>query len=163
MSNAHMLDAPILYIPACTYQTFFFTSNCHNFLQQFVFLKHLSWWSNWHFKRWMCSYVLQVGQSDCEDRLRYLADKYSFRCQCRGCSQLNLSDLVLNAFCCVNHNCAGVVLESTIINGETRKLNNFPRAPEKQKFDSHLQVCFVFFIKSRDSIRCITDCWIPEI
>lgn len=85
------------------------------------------------------SYGPQVGQSDCEDRLRYLADKYSFRCQCRGCSQLNLSDLVLNAFCCVNHNCAGVVLESTIINGETRKLNNFPRAPEKQKFDSHLQ------------------------
>ncbi|KAH8484633.1 hypothetical protein H0E87_026405 [Populus deltoides] len=85
------------------------------------------------------SYGPQVGQSDCEDRLRYLADKYSFRCQCRGCSQLNLSDLVLNAFCCVNHNCAGVVLESTIINGETRKLNNFPRATEKQKFDSHLQ------------------------
>ncbi|KAJ6708519.1 TETRATRICOPEPTIDE REPEAT (TPR)-LIKE SUPERFAMILY PROTEIN [Salix viminalis] len=85
------------------------------------------------------SYGPQVGQLDCKDRLRYLADKYSFQCQCRGCSQLNLSDLALNAFCCVNHNCAGVVLESTIINGETHKLNNFPRAPEKQKFDSQLQ------------------------
>ena len=31
-----------VYIPACTYRTLLFTSNCHNFLLQFVFLKHLS-------------------------------------------------------------------------------------------------------------------------
>ncbi|CAK7343412.1 unnamed protein product [Dovyalis caffra] len=89
------------------------------------------------------SYGPQVGQLDCKDRLKYLEDKYSFQCQCHGCSQLNLSDLVLSAFCCVNPNCAGIVLKSPISNGEIHKFKNFPRAPAEQNLDTHLQEAIV--------------------
>ncbi|KAJ9167327.1 hypothetical protein P3X46_021990 [Hevea brasiliensis] len=78
------------------------------------------------------SYGPQVGQWDCKDRLKFLEDKYLFRCQCIGCSQLNLSDLVLNAFHCVNPNCDGVVLDGCVSNSELNKLKNFPGVPKMQ-------------------------------
>ncbi|KAF2296955.1 hypothetical protein GH714_013546 [Hevea brasiliensis] len=78
------------------------------------------------------SYGPQVGQWGCKDRLKFLEDKYSFRCQCIGCSQLNLSDLVLNAFHCVNPNCDGVVLDGCVSNSELNKLRNFPGVPKMQ-------------------------------
>ncbi|XP_065847577.1 uncharacterized protein [Euphorbia lathyris] len=86
------------------------------------------------------SYCPQVGQSDSKDRLKFLEDKYSFRCQCNGCSGLNLSDMVINAFHCANLNCDGVVLDSCLINSETYKLKNLSKIPETLNLEPHLKV-----------------------
>ncbi|KAK3005108.1 hypothetical protein RJ639_016525, partial [Escallonia herrerae] len=72
--------------------------------------------------RWSC---LMLGQLDCKVRQNLLEDQYSFRCQCAGCSELNFSDLVLNAFRCVKPNCFGVVLDSCIAMYEKQKVNPF--------------------------------------
>ncbi|KAK2988946.1 hypothetical protein RJ640_026214, partial [Escallonia rubra] len=71
------------------------------------------------------SYGPQLGQMDCKVRQKLLEDQYSFRCQCAGCSELNFSDLVLNAFRCVKPNCFGVVLDSFIAMYEKQKVNPF--------------------------------------
>ncbi|XP_037497249.1 SET and MYND domain-containing protein 4 isoform X3 [Jatropha curcas] len=86
------------------------------------------------------SYGPRVGQWDCKDRLKFLEDRYSFRCQCSGCSRLNPSDLVINAFHCVNSNCDGVVLDSCVINTELCKLTSIPRVSKTQGLDLCLQV-----------------------
>ncbi|CAI0440720.1 unnamed protein product [Linum tenue] len=70
------------------------------------------------------SYGPQVGQWDCCDRLQILEDKYSFRCRCSGCSELNIADLVLNAFHCANPDCIGVLLDTPVIKYETGKLTS---------------------------------------
>ncbi|XP_039138361.1 uncharacterized protein LOC120275740 isoform X2 [Dioscorea cayenensis subsp. rotundata] len=59
------------------------------------------------------SYGPQVGEWDLHDRQELLKEQYSFECRCTGCSQLNLSDLVLNAFKCAKANCPGAVTEKT--------------------------------------------------
>ncbi|XP_022749266.1 uncharacterized protein LOC111298827 [Durio zibethinus] len=82
------------------------------------------------------SYGPQVGQWDCKDRLRFLEEGYFFQCWCRGCSQVNASDLVISGFCCVNPNCSGVVLDNLVANCEKQK----PKIPETISIDSHLQV-----------------------
>ncbi|XVE90927.1 hypothetical protein DITRI_Ditri20bG0115000 [Diplodiscus trichospermus] len=82
------------------------------------------------------SYGPQVGQWDCKDRLRFLQEEYFFRCQCRGCSEVNASDLVISAFCCVNPVCSGVVLDNLVANREKQK----PKIPETASVESHLQV-----------------------
>ncbi|OVA17151.1 SET domain [Macleaya cordata] len=69
------------------------------------------------------SYGPQVGQWDHKDRQKFLEDQYSFKCQCSGCSEMNLSDLVINAFSCVKPNCFGAVLDSSVINCETQEAN----------------------------------------
>ncbi|KAJ8773933.1 hypothetical protein K2173_009364 [Erythroxylum novogranatense] len=71
------------------------------------------------------SYGPQVGQFDCKERVKFLEDKYSFRCQCPGCSELNMPDLVINAFHCAHPNCSGVVLDSCHIGFEMSKFKNF--------------------------------------
>ncbi|MED6193508.1 hypothetical protein PIB30_020121 [Stylosanthes scabra] len=71
------------------------------------------------------SYGPQVGFWDCKDRLNFLKEEYMFQCQCTGCSKVNLSDIVLNGFCCVNPNCSGAVLDSRVINCEKQKIKNF--------------------------------------
>ncbi|KAL4012005.1 hypothetical protein IC575_029074 [Cucumis melo] len=71
------------------------------------------------------SYGPQVGQLDCKDRLKLLKDEYSFNCQCSGCSIVHISDLVINAFCCINPNCRGVVLDRSIFNCENTKTKDF--------------------------------------
>ncbi|XWS65654.1 hypothetical protein CRYUN_Cryun05aG0132200 [Craigia yunnanensis] len=82
------------------------------------------------------SYGPQVGQWDCKDRLRFLEEDYFFRCWCRGCSEVNASDLVISGFCCVNPNCSGVVLDNLVANCEKQK----PKIPETISVESHLQV-----------------------
>ena len=47
------------------------------------------------------------------DRQKSLQENYYFSCQCSGCSELNLSDLVMNSFCCPQRNCLGAISEST--------------------------------------------------
>lgn len=56
------------------------------------------------------SSVVQVGQWDIYYRQQLLEDQYSFKCHCSGCSEQNLSDLVIHAFRCVNPDCFGAVL-----------------------------------------------------
>ncbi|KAE9465086.1 hypothetical protein C3L33_02999, partial [Rhododendron williamsianum] len=56
------------------------------------------------------SYGPQVGEWLWVSRIEFLKDKYAFVCRCRGCAEINLSDLVLSAFRCVKPNCFGVVL-----------------------------------------------------
>ncbi|XP_073224235.1 uncharacterized protein [Cicer arietinum] len=71
------------------------------------------------------SYGPQVGLWDCKDRRNFLKDEYAFHCQCTGCSEVNLSDIVLNAFHCVDPNCSGAVLESRVLECEKQKIEHF--------------------------------------
>lgn len=89
-------------------------------------------------KRCLVHFILQVGQWDCKDRLKFLEDEYSFRCQCSGCSELNTSDLVINAFCCVDPNCPGVVLDNSILNCEKQKRKHLPAVPQCSSSAPHL-------------------------
>lgn len=83
-------------------------------------------------------YYSQVGKWDCKDRIRFLEEDYFFHCRCRGCSQINISDLVINGYCCVNTNCTGVVLDSNAATFESKRLNHFLAAPKS--LDHHVQV-----------------------
>ncbi|XP_010478763.1 PREDICTED: SET and MYND domain-containing protein 4-like isoform X2 [Camelina sativa] len=84
------------------------------------------------------SYGPEVGKWDCKDRIRFLEEEYFFHCRCRCCSQINLSDLVINGYCCVNTDCTGVVLDSNVATCVSEKLNHFLTAPKS--LDHHTQV-----------------------
>uniref|UniRef100_A0A1J3HA30 SET and MYND domain-containing protein 4 n=2 Tax=Noccaea caerulescens TaxID=107243 RepID=A0A1J3HA30_NOCCA len=84
------------------------------------------------------SYGPEVGKWDCKDRIRFLEEDYFFHCRCRGCSQINISDLVINGYCCVNTNCTGVVLDCNAATFESKRLNHFLAAPKS--LDHHVQV-----------------------
>ncbi|KAJ9545735.1 hypothetical protein OSB04_025442 [Centaurea solstitialis] len=71
------------------------------------------------------SYGPQVGQWSCKERQSALKEQYAFVCSCTSCSQLNLSDLVINSFRCLDPNCSGVVLDSSVVNYEKQKVNPF--------------------------------------
>ncbi|RAL52269.1 hypothetical protein DM860_016118 [Cuscuta australis] len=73
------------------------------------------------------SYGPQVGQWDYKDRQKILREHYSFDCQCRGCSQLNLSDLSINAYKCAKQDCEGVVLDCTLANYVKQKVDPISR------------------------------------
>ncbi|KAG5616403.1 hypothetical protein H5410_016227 [Solanum commersonii] len=79
------------------------------------------------------SYGPQVGQWDCKDRQRLLEDRYSFTCQCTGCSELNVSDLVINAYRCTKLNCLGVILDHTVTTCEKQKLKLLIDSPTVYK------------------------------
>ncbi|XP_008234145.1 PREDICTED: SET and MYND domain-containing protein 4 [Prunus mume] len=85
------------------------------------------------------SYGPQVGQWDCKDRVKFLEDEYSFRCQCSGCLKVNFSDLVLNAFHCVKPNCSGIVLQSSVVDCEKEKLKRLPNIITAGNMEPHLQ------------------------
>ncbi|KAF3584952.1 hypothetical protein F2Q69_00030163 [Brassica cretica] len=84
------------------------------------------------------SYGPEVGKWDCKDRIRFLEEEYFFNCRCRGCSQMNISDLVINGYCCVNTSCTGVVLDSSVAACESEKLNHFLAAAKS--LDHHFLV-----------------------
>ncbi|XP_052180260.1 uncharacterized protein LOC127793547 isoform X2 [Diospyros lotus] len=86
------------------------------------------------------SYGPQVGQWNCKSRQDFLEDIYSFKCQCRGCSEVNLSDLVLDAFHCVKPNCFGVVLDGRMARYEQQKINCFLGDPPICSLELHVQV-----------------------
>ncbi|PVH31636.1 hypothetical protein PAHAL_9G195700 [Panicum hallii] len=54
-----------------------------------------------------------AGEMHLPDRQKSLQENYYFSCQCSSCSELNLSDLVMNSFCCPQSNCLGAISEST--------------------------------------------------
>ncbi|XP_008234177.1 PREDICTED: uncharacterized protein LOC103333162 [Prunus mume] len=85
------------------------------------------------------SYGPQVGQWDCKDRVKFLEDEYSFRCQCSGCLKVNFSDLVLNSFYCVKPNCSGIVLQSSVVDCEKEKLKHLPNIITVGNMEPHLQ------------------------
>ncbi|QCE15420.1 SET and MYND domain-containing protein 4 [Vigna unguiculata] len=91
------------------------------------------------------SYGPQVGLWDCKDRLNFLKDEYAFHCQCIGCSVVNVSDIVLNAFHCVNQNCSGAVLESRVIDCEQQKIKHFTITDRVEKNDDICEVCLNVF------------------
>lgn len=90
-------------------------------------------------------FVVQVGQWDCKDRLKFLEDEYSFRCQCSSCTEVNLSDLVLNALHCAQPNCPGIVLDSCVVNCEKQKTMYFQSATEISSFESYIEVFYIFY------------------
>lgn len=57
------------------------------------------------------SYGPQLGELNFHERQKLLKERYSFKCQCRGCNELNLSDIIIDAFKCHASNCLGAVLE----------------------------------------------------
>ncbi|KAH1255539.1 RNA polymerase II-associated protein 3 [Glycine max] len=98
------------------------------------------------------SYGPQVGLWDCKDRLNFLKDEYAFLCQCTGCSEVNLSDIVLNAFHCVNTNCSGTVLESRVHDSEKQKIKHFPISDHVDKNADIYEVCLRVFKQNGASI-----------
>ncbi|XP_031502335.1 uncharacterized protein LOC116265681 isoform X2 [Nymphaea colorata] len=64
------------------------------------------------------SYGPELGKQDLQERQQLLASRYNFICQCRCCSQLNFSDLVLHAFRCVRSDCFGAVLHCSVVKYE---------------------------------------------
>ncbi|XP_056172101.1 uncharacterized protein LOC115664565 isoform X2 [Syzygium oleosum] len=86
------------------------------------------------------SYGPQVGQWNCQDRLKFLEEKYYFQCQCRSCSVVNLSDLVLSAFHCVHPHCSGIVLDTFDIKSETDKLKQSRHAGDIYSLEPYVQV-----------------------
>lgn len=99
------------------------------------------------------SYGPQVGLWDCKDRLNFLKDEYMFHCQCTGCSEVNLSDIVLNAFHCVNPNCFGAVLESRVLDCEKQKIKHFPITDNVDKNGDINEVCLRVFKQNGASIH----------
>ncbi|KAI5349160.1 hypothetical protein L3X38_002047 [Prunus dulcis] len=115
---------------------------------------------------------IKVAQWDCKDRVKFLEDEYSFRCQCSGCLKINFSDLVLNAFHCVKPNCSGIVLQSSVVDCEKGKLEllpniitadnmeTHPRAEEFINIDDidrvahHMQINSVFHINPGLCLKC---------
>ncbi|BAT78966.1 uncharacterized protein HKW66_Vig0105890 [Vigna angularis] len=91
------------------------------------------------------SYGPQVGLWDCKDRLNFLKDEYAFHCQCIGCSEVNVSDIVLNAFHCVNPNCSGAVLESRVHDCEQQKIKHFTITDLVEKNDDICEVSLNVF------------------
>lgn len=67
---------------------------------------------------------MQVGQWDCAERRKLLKDRYTFICQCVGCAQLNLSDLLHSSYRCIKPICDGVVLDSTVASYEKEKIKH---------------------------------------
>ncbi|RZC82663.1 hypothetical protein C5167_045450, partial [Papaver somniferum] len=102
------------------------------------------------------SYGPQVGQGDLKDRQKVLEDQYSFRCQCSGCSELNLSDIVINALSCAKPSCFGAVVDRSMVNGKRQGANwiqdvstisclEQPLPVDKQKRDDVSEVAHLLF------------------
>ncbi|KAL3653368.1 hypothetical protein CASFOL_003049 [Castilleja foliolosa] len=79
------------------------------------------------------SYGPQVGEWDCSERQKFLEDRYSFICQCSGCAQANLSDLVHTGYRCSKPNCFGVVLDSCVAKCEQQKLKHLKESNSLQE------------------------------
>ncbi|XP_075111247.1 uncharacterized protein LOC142181709 isoform X3 [Nicotiana tabacum] len=101
------------------------------------------------------SYGPQVGQWDCKYRQQLLGDRYSFTCQCTGCSELNVSDLVINAYRCTKPNCLGVILDSTIARYEKQKLKLLLDAPAVYSSSLHKQIEKLKGANINEVARCI--------
>ncbi|XP_051192027.1 uncharacterized protein [Lolium perenne] len=59
------------------------------------------------------SYGPQAGKMDLPERQTSLRENYKFSCRCSSCSELHLSDLVIDSFRCPRSTCLGAVSELT--------------------------------------------------
>ncbi|KAM0864950.1 hypothetical protein ACQ4PT_043604 [Festuca glaucescens] len=59
------------------------------------------------------SYGPQAGKMDLPERQKSLQENYKFSCRCSSCSELHLSDLVIDSFRCPRSTCLGAVSELT--------------------------------------------------
>ncbi|PIN26923.1 Histone-lysine N-methyltransferase [Handroanthus impetiginosus] len=102
------------------------------------------------------SYGPQVGQWDCSERRKFLEDRYSFICQCSGCAQVNLSDLVHTGYRCTKPNCFGVVLDSSVAKHEQEKLKCF-QGPSLQEYllnDDNIRRVARHVFEQTDCVSC---------
>ncbi|XP_047311475.1 SET and MYND domain-containing protein DDB_G0284059 [Impatiens glandulifera] len=106
------------------------------------------------------SYGPQVGQWDCKSRKEILWNTYSFECQCKGCMEINLPDLVLNGFRCVKPNCLGVVPDTCTVISEKQKFNTFQSTTTQNlNIEDIRKVASLFFDESgRSSQMELGDC-----
>ncbi|KAJ4971185.1 hypothetical protein NE237_004284 [Protea cynaroides] len=86
------------------------------------------------------SYGPQIGKMTLIDRHQSLEDQYAFTCQCNGCSELNLSDVVVNAFRCVEPNCFGAISDICMAKHEKEKVSFGHSVSTTCSFDCHLPV-----------------------
>ncbi|KAK9153387.1 hypothetical protein Sjap_000867 [Stephania japonica] len=75
------------------------------------------------------SYGPQIGQWSHEERQQLLEDQYSFKCNCSGCAQLNVSDIVISSFSCSEPNCFGSVLDDSVLKLEKMNFNCVQQIP----------------------------------
>ncbi|XP_073296911.1 histone-lysine N-methyltransferase ASHR1 isoform X2 [Primulina huaijiensis] len=103
------------------------------------------------------SYGPQVGQLNCFERHQVLEDRYSFICQCRSCARVNLSDLVINAYRCVEPTCLGVVLDSSVTKYEKEKLGHLkvPNSLQGYMQDEDISSVAFQFCKENDNGCCL--------
>lgn len=99
---------------------------------------------------------LQVGQWDYSNRQRFLQDNYSFKCECSGCTKVNLPDLVLNAFRCAKLNCSGVVLDDCMVEHQKHKFCHLQETPEIHSMEHQREVC-IRTIKPWNTICCLFE------
>ncbi|XP_043706247.1 SET and MYND domain-containing protein 4 isoform X2 [Telopea speciosissima] len=95
------------------------------------------------------SYGPQIGQMTLMDRHQSLEDQYAFKCQCCGCSELNLSDLAANAFRCVEPNCSGAVLDICMAKHEKQKVS----CVDKLKVEDINKVAHMLFQQNKGTLR----------
>nr|CAB3499195.1 unnamed protein product [Digitaria exilis] len=72
---------------------------------------------------WTEDSLSQAGEMHLPDRQKTLLENYYFSCQCSSCAELNLSDLVMNSFCCPQRNCLGAISESTYYRSKENFVN----------------------------------------
>lgn len=84
---------------------------------------------------------------DLPERQKLLWDNYHFICQCPSCSELNLSDLVVNSLCCPQSNCLGALSES--INYSTKENFVHVSLSESHIYKLSLPVSCIFSICSK--------------
>lgn len=86
------------------------------------------------------SYGPQVGEWHWYSRLEHLKDKYAFLCRCRGCTEINLPDLVLSAFRCVKPDCFGVILGNATAQYIKFVIDYVRDVPPMSSSEPHMQV-----------------------
>jgi SET and MYND domain-containing protein 4 len=84
---------------------------------------------------------------DLPERQKLLWDNYHFICQCLSCSELNLSDLVVNSLCCPQSNCLGALSESS--NYSTKENFVHVSLSESHIYKLSLPVSCIFSICSK--------------
>eukprot|EP01018_Ginkgo_biloba_P033794 Gb_38860 [translate_table: standard] len=111
-------------------------------------------------------YGPQVGEAGLEDRQTWLEKRYFFTCKCSGCSELNLSDIVLSSFRCAKHECQGAVmdkaatkLQTLVGTGFKTYVNFFSRdvalPVDEQKKQSINEVAYLLVTPENGGIRQI--------
>ncbi|XP_074286472.1 uncharacterized protein LOC141611756 isoform X2 [Silene latifolia] len=115
------------------------------------------------------SYGPEVGQSGYRQRLQFIRDNYSFKCQCNGCTLVNFPDLVFDGFHCASSDCRGLVLDPSTAESERNKTRQLQRIPEANvlmrrsqvdelKNDAIKDIASLLFKQSSNSFKIQSGC-----